>query len=238
MKIEVWSDFACPFCYVGKRRLEEALTSFTHGVEVEYKSFELDPNAATDVDSNVYELLSKKYGASIEQAKNMARGMKDHGAQVGIEFNFDDNIPTNTFNAHRLSKLASDLGQGKEMTESLFKAHLTDGKHIGDKETLLSISEKAGLDREEAARVLEGSHFSEEVRFDEEEARQFGIQGVPFFVINRKYAISGAQPVEVFADTLKKVWEEENGSTPFQTVTGRDNLQCDENGCDIPKYDQ
>jgi predicted DsbA family dithiol-disulfide isomerase len=238
MKIEVWSDFVCPFCYVGKRRLEEALNKFQHDVEVEFKSFELDPNAAVEVDMNVYELLSKKYGTSIEQAKNMTMGVKEHGAEVGIKFNFDHSIPTNTFNAHRLTKYAAAKGVDLPLTESLLKAHFVDGRHIGDEQTLLSIAESAGLDIQEAEEVLAGSRFSEEVRFDESEARQLGVQGVPFFVINRKYAISGAQPPEVFERTLEKVWEEENGVSPLQSVEGKSDMLCDDNGCAVPNNDK
>lgn len=233
MKIEVWSDFVCPFCYVGKRRLEAALDKLNHQVEVEFKSFELDPNAEVEMDMNVYELLSKKYGTSVEQAKNMSKGVEEHGAQVGIHFNFEDSIPTNTFDAHRLAKYAAAKGLEVSMTESLFKAHFVEGRHIGNKETLLSMAEGIGLDLEEVKEVLNGTHFSEEVRFDENEARQIGVQGVPFFVINRKYAISGAQPAEVFESTLEKVWEEENGPSRLQSVTGQSDMQCDDSGCQV-----
>lgn len=234
MKIEVWSDFVCPFCYVGKRRLEESLDTFKHDVEIEYKSFELDPEADVEMNMNVYELLSKKYGTSIEQAKNMSKGVMEQGAQAGIQFNFDDSIPTNTFDAHRLAKFAASKGLEASMAESLFKAHFIEGRHIGDKETLLSISESIGLDLVEVKEILSGSHFSEDVRFDESEARQLGVQGVPFFVINRKYAISGAQPAEVFESTLQKVWEEENSHSPLQTLAGESGMQCDDNGCQVP----
>jgi predicted DsbA family dithiol-disulfide isomerase len=238
MKIEIWSDFVCPFCYVGKRRLEEALEKFNLSVDVEFKSFELDPDAEVQVDMNVYELLAKKYGTSIEQAETMTKGIQEHGEQAGIKFDFNNSIPTNTFNAHRLAKFAALKGLDLKLTENLLKAHFVDGRHIGDKQTLLSIAENTGLDIEEAKKVLDGTRFTEEVRFDENEAGQLGVQGVPFFVINRKYAISGAQPLEVFESTLKKVWEEERGTPLFQTVTGNSDMMCNDNGCEVTKEEK
>jgi predicted DsbA family dithiol-disulfide isomerase len=238
MKIEIWSDFVCPFCYVGKRRLEEALEKFQLSVDVEFKSFELDPDAEVHVDMNVYEMLSKKYGTSNEQAKTMSEGIKEHGKQAGIKFDFDNSIPTNTFDAHRLAKLAALKGLDYKLTENLLKAHFVDGRHIGDKQTLLSISVNTGLDIEEVKEVLDGTRFTNEVRFDENEARQLGVKGVPFFVINRKYAISGAQPAEVFESTLKKVWEEERDTPPFQPVTGDSDMMCNDDGCDVAKEEK
>jgi predicted DsbA family dithiol-disulfide isomerase len=238
MKIEVWSDFVCPFCYVGKRRLEEALEKFELVVDVEFKSFELDPDAEVQVDLNVYEMLAEKYGTSIKQAKIMTKGIQNQGEQAGIKFDFDISIPTNTFDAHRLAKFAALNGLDMTLTENLLKAHFVDGRHIGDKQSLLHIAEKSGLDIEEAEEVLEGSRFSDEVRMDENEARQLGVQGVPFFVINRKYAISGAQPAEVFESTLKKVWEEEQGTLPLQSVPENSDLMCNDNGCEVEKEDK
>jgi predicted DsbA family dithiol-disulfide isomerase len=238
MKIEVWSDFVCPFCYVGKRRLEEALEKLQLSVEVEFKSFELDPAAEVEVDMNVYEMLAKKYGTSIAQAENMTKGIKEHGEQAGIEFDFDNSIPTNTFDAHRLAKFAALNGLDLKLTENLLNAHFVDGRHIGDKESLLFIAEDIGMDIKEAKEVLEGTRFSDEVRMDENEARQLGIQGVPFFVINRKYAISGAQPAEVFESTLKKIWEEEHGALPLQSVSGNSDLMCSDNGCEVEKEEK
>ncbi|WP_064093299.1 DsbA family oxidoreductase [Rossellomorea aquimaris] len=237
MKIEVWSDYVCPFCFIGKRRLEEALNSFPHkeNVEVEYKSFELDPNAEVHSHSSIYERLAKKYGTTVEQAKGMTKNVADQAATVGLTFNFDTNVPTNTFDAHRLTKYAKTVGKDAELTEKLLHAHFTDSKHIGDKNILLNIAESIGLNRQQAESVLKSNDFSEDVRLDEEEARQIGVQGVPFFVINRKYAISGAQPSEVFLNSLQKVWEEENESSPLQSLAPSNGLNCDENGCEIPK---
>ncbi|NMH70171.1 DsbA family oxidoreductase [Bacillus sp. RO3] len=236
MKIEVWSDYVCPFCYIGKRRLEEALEQFHQRdqVEIEFRSFELDPSAPVDTDMSIQELLSKKYRTSLEQAQNMTDSMTQQAAAVGLDFRFDTSIPTNTFDSHRLTKYAETKGKGEKLTELLLHAHFTLSKHIGDKETLVEIAKQAGLDGEESKAVLEGSDFSQDVRSDEEEARQIGVQGVPFFVINRKYAISGAQPKDVFLNSIQKVWEEENESSSLQQL-GTDGMACDENGCDIPE---
>ncbi|MGD6955953.1 DsbA family oxidoreductase [Rossellomorea aquimaris] len=235
MKIEIWSDYVCPFCYIGKRHLEEALQQFPERdqVEVAFKSFELDPDAPVDTDMSIQEILSKKYGTSLEQAKNMTDSMTKQAATVGLDFRFDSSIPTNTFDAHRLTKYAKTKGKETELTESLLQAHFTLSKHIGDKETLVGLAEQAGLDAEESQAVLEGQEFTREVRADEEEARQIGVQGVPFFVINRKYAISGAQPSDVVLSSIQKVWEEENQPALLQPL-GTDGKSCDENGCDVP----
>ncbi|MED4452217.1 DsbA family oxidoreductase [Metabacillus fastidiosus] len=237
MKIEVWSDFACPFCYIGKRRLEEALMNFPHKNEVDilFKSFELDPNASLDTELSINEILAKKYGMSIEKAKAMNASVGQQAAAVGLTFEFDNMKPTNTFDAHRLAKLAESKGKDKEMTEQLLKAYFTDSEHIGNHDTLLKIAEEAGLNREEAKSVLESEDFAEHVRADEMEAREIGVQGVPFFVINRKYAISGAQPVEVFNDTLQKVWEEENKKISLEQIKGNEAGVCTEDGCELPE---
>ncbi|MGE6752600.1 DsbA family oxidoreductase [Rossellomorea sp. NPDC071047] len=235
MKIEVWSDYVCPFCYIGKRHLEEALQQFPERdqVEVAFKSFELDSDAPVDTDMSIQEILSKKYGTSLEQAKNMTDSMTKQAATVGLDFRFDTSIPTNTFDAHRLTKYAKTKGKETELTELLLQAHFTLSKHIGDKETLVGLAEQAGLDAEESLAVLKGQEFTRDVRTDEEEARQIGVQGVPFFVINRKYAISGAQPSDVVLSSIQKVWEEENQTASLQPL-GTDGMACDENGCDVP----
>ncbi|WP_282137718.1 DsbA family oxidoreductase [Rossellomorea aquimaris] len=235
MKIEIWSDFVCPFCYIGKRHLEEALQKFPERdqVEVMFKSFELDPHAPVETDMSIQEILSKKYGTSLDQAKNMTDSMTKQAATVGLDFRFDSSIPTNTFDAHRLTKYAKTKGKEAELTELLLQAHFTLSKHIGDKETLVGLAEQAGLDAEESLAVLNGQEFTRDVRTDEEEARQIGVQGVPFFVINRKYAISGAQPSDVVLSSIQKVWEEENQPASLQPL-GTDGMACDENGCDVP----
>ncbi|RUS45714.1 DsbA family oxidoreductase [Cohnella sp. AR92] len=210
MKIEVWSDFACPFCYIGKRRLEGALEQFGHGgdIEVQFRSFELDPNAKRDVDYNVNEMLAKKYGMTVEQAAANNRSLTEQAKAIGLDYHMDKSILTNSFDAHRLTHYAAQFGKREEMAERLFKAYFTDGLHIGDHETLAGLAVEIGLDREGALAALKNDEFSSEVREDEQLAAQFGVRGVPFFVLDRKYAVSGAQPTEVFLQALEKAYSE------------------------------
>lgn len=239
MKIEVWSDFVCPFCYIGKRRLEQALEAFPHkeDVEVEFKSFELDPNSAFNTGQNIHEMLAKKYGMSVEQAKQANVGVGQQAESVGLTFNFDDMKPTNTFDAHRLAKFAETKGQEKAMTENLLHAYFTESKHVGEVDTLADLAEASGLDRDEALVVLNDKNaFATDVRQDESIAQQYGITGVPYFVINQKYAISGAQPKETFEGALKQVWEEENPAPKLQDLSGSgaEDAFCADGNCAVP----
>ncbi|MGX5820924.1 DsbA family oxidoreductase [Chitinophaga lutea] len=209
MKIDIWSDVACPFCFIGKRHLEAALEKFPHRdkVEVNWHSFELDPGAKEDYEEDQYELLAQKYGMSREQAVANSERVAASGEQAGIRFNFDTVQPTNTFNAHRLIQLARQQGKQDAVEETLFSAYFTQGRHIGKQATLEAVAAETGLD----TKGLFGTDaMVAEVRADEAQAQQLGIRGVPFFVFDMKYAISGAQPVNVFEQTLQKVWEENN----------------------------
>lgn len=212
MKVEIWSDFACPFCYIGKRRLEQALRQFPHRGETDvvYRSFELDPRADRNPSGDIHDLLASKYGLTRERAKAMNDSVAQQALAVGLTYRFDTVKPTLTFDAHRLAHWAGRYGKAEAMTERLLKAYFTDSEHIGDRQTLARLAEEIGLDAAEAEDMLAGEAFEAEVRADEREAEALGIRGVPFFVINRKYAISGAQPSELFLDTLHKAWNEEN----------------------------
>jgi predicted DsbA family dithiol-disulfide isomerase len=239
MKIEVWSDYVCPFCYVGKRRLEEALAQFPNKdlVEVEYKSFELDPNAPKETDKNIHETLAQKYGMSIEQAKQANENVGKQAATVGLTYNFDNMKLSNTFDAHRLTKFAKSVGKDHELTEKLLYGHFTESKYLGDHEILASIAESVGMDRQEALNVLHDKNaYANEVRIDESLAKQYGVSGVPFFVINQKYAISGAQPMETFLNALQKVWEEENPPLVLKDLStdGTDGAICTDEHCITP----
>lgn len=211
MKIEIWSDYVCPFCYIGKRRLEEALevTGLTDKVEVVFKAYELDPNSPRSSEMTMHEALSKKYNMSLEEAVNMTNNISEQAKTVGLDYDFENMKPGNTFDAHRLVKLAETENLGGILAESLLRANFIDAKEVGKKEVLLQLAVDAGISTERAKDMLESDEFAEDVKADISEARQVGVQGVPFFVINRKYAISGAQPVETFADALRKVTEEE-----------------------------
>ncbi|KHE72425.1 DsbA family oxidoreductase [Halobacillus sp. BBL2006] len=239
MKIEVWSDFVCPFCYIGKRRLEEALEQLPESaeVEVDYKSFELDPQAKRNTGQNMHEKLAAKYGRSLDEAREMTQNMTEQAKMVGLDFHFDTMVPTNTFDAHRVAKFAETKGLGKEVAEQFFKGVLTDSRDLGDHKTLAELASKIGMDSNEVNQVLQGTDYTEVVRAEENEAHQIGVQGVPFFVINRKYAVSGAQPTEVFVQGLQKALEEEKKSSPFEDLSTTNDAACTEDGCEIPSND-
>ncbi len=231
MKVEVWSDFACPFCYIGKRRFEAGLQQFAHKDEIEvvYRSFELDPNALRDGNPDTYDMLAAKYGMSREQAAANTSQVAQQAKSVGLDFHFDRTIQTNTFDAHRLAHYGASKGKGAEITERLLRAHFTDTLHLGRQETLADLAAEVGLDREEAVRILKDGAFENEVRADEQEAMQIGVRGVPFYVIDRKYAVSGAQPSEVFTQALQKAWDEAH---PITVISGfAEGAVCDAGGC-------
>ena len=211
LKIEIWSDYVCPFCYIGKRTLEQALlkTGFNNQAEVTFKAYQLDPDTPVDSSISVYESLAAKFGQSAEQAKEMTKGVAAHAEQVGLKYDFDNMVQANTLAAHRLVKWAETQGRDAVLTEQLLNAYFIEAEHIGKHAVLLDHAEKAGLPRNEAKRVLDSDEFLADVEQDIAEARQLGVQGVPFFVINRKYAISGAQPLEAFVDSIKQIADEE-----------------------------
>lgn len=233
MKIEIWSDYMCPFCYIGKRRFEEALELFPHKdqVEVIYRSYELNPNEQRDTDQTTYDSLAKKYGMSVQEAKSMTENVVAQARTVGLNYNFDSIKPTNSFDAHRLTHYAAEQGKAKEMTEVLFSAYFEKGEHIGSREVLIRLAEEAGMEAKQAEKILNESSYAEEVRRDEKEGADLGIQGVPFFVIDRKYGISGAQPLQVFTDALTQAWSE---SQPLKVIGGSNDVLCTDDSCGIP----
>lgn len=209
MKIEIWSDIACPFCYIGKRHLEQALEQLPDlEVNITWKSFELDPNAPIDSDLDIYDTLAKKYGRDRDWAKQMNNNMVNMASNVGLNFDMGSLIPTNTFNAHQLIHLAKEEGKQDEMKEALLSAYFSEGKHVGKADTLVKIAKKVGIDVQKAKQALKDNSYSNKVVQDVEEAHSLGVQGVPFFYINEKYGLSGAQPVEVFVEALSKIASE------------------------------
>ena len=210
-----------------------ALQQFTQGdqVEVEFKSFELDPNAERDVKMSQDEMLMKKYNMSAEQVKSSNNQLTAQAKAEGLEYHLEQTVLTNTFDAHRLMRYATSKWKGTEMNERLFFAHFTESKHLGDREILVELAEEIGLDKKETAEMLESKLYTAEVRTDEQEGSLLGVRGVPFFVIDRKYGISGAQPTEVFLETLKKVWTETN---PIQMVNDTTDANiCTDGSCNI-----
>lgn len=227
MKVEIWSDFVCPFCFIGKTYYEQALAQFPHRDRIEtiYRSFELDTSEQTGKLTPTVDVLAKKYGMPIEQVKAMQAQITNQAAQAGLTFNFENMMSVNTFDGHRLSVYAQKQGKGKQFTEVLFKAYFTDNAIISDHKILTDVAAQIGLDKAEVDQILQSSKYAEEVRQEEQEASQLGVQGVPFFVFDRKYAVSGAQPVQVFIDTLQRAWSEQSGSLI--------NVQGDANACSI-----
>lgn len=216
MKIEIWSDIMCPFCYIGKRRFEAALEQFSHKdkVEVEWKSFLLSPDVETDPSKNMNQFLAEHKGISVEEARQMHAYVTDMAAKSGLQYNFDIAIPANSFNAHRFLHFAKQYGKQDEAEERLFRAYFTEGKNIDDAQTIMAIAAALGLDTSALALAMGSDAFVEDVIADVQEAQQIGVRGVPFFVFNRKYAISGAQESDAFLQTLEKAYEEWQAAAP------------------------
>jgi predicted DsbA family dithiol-disulfide isomerase len=225
MKVEIWSDVVCPFCYIGKRKFEAALSEYkeTSNIEIIWKSFQLSPNTRTDTGKNIHQYLAEHKRISLEQAKSLNNQVTNIAKQVGLVFNFDQAIPVNTFNAHRFLHLAKQHGLQAEAEEQLFKAYFTDGKNSDDPQALMLIGSEIGLDPAEVKQVLESNQYADEVREDIAEAHELGIRGVPFFLLDRKYAVSGAQDSKVFLETLEKAftaWRKENPKSTVEITEG------------------
>jgi predicted DsbA family dithiol-disulfide isomerase len=214
LRIDVWSDIACPWCHVGKRRLEAALARFPHrdDVTVVWRSFELDPGApATDPtpELSYAARLARKYGSSVAEAERMISRMTATAAQDGLDFHFERVRPGNTFDAHRVLHLAHEEGRQDELKERLFRAYLGEGEAIADHATLERLADEAGLDAQYTREVLERGAFSQQVRADEDEARRLGVRGVPHFVFGGRHGVSGAQSVDTLLAALMTAWAEQ-----------------------------
>lgn len=210
IKIDIWSDIVCPFCYIGKRNLELALKNFParDQVKLHWKSFELDPHGKKTPEGNAYETLARKYGRSVEWAKQATARTAAMAKDVGLDFDYDRIIPANTFNAHRLVHLADREGLQERAEERLMKAYFTDGENINDTDTLVRLAVDIGLDTTETKILLATDAFTTEVRRDEEEAMRLGIHGVPFFLINGEVPLEGAHPPEAFLSALESLLPE------------------------------
>lgn len=205
MRIDVWSDFVCPFCYIGKRHLEAALKELKIEDEVDiiYHSYELDPKAPYSVDKRIDEVIANKYSIPLEQAQASNERIINTAKAAGLNYNFKDLKMTNSFDAHRLSQYAKTEGKMAEFNELVFRSYFIDSLLISDHGTLLNLAVELGLDKEKVQSILKSDQYKEEVREDERTAGEIGISGVPFFIFNKKEYISGAQPVEVFVETIK-----------------------------------
>lgn len=235
MKIEIWSDVMCPFCYIGKRHFEEALSKFSdkEHIDIEWKSFQLDPTMPDVVEESQEDYLVKRKGMSRDQIQGMLQNVTAMGKEAGLDFNFDQSIMVNSQKAHQLIQFAKSKGLGNEIEERLFQAYFTEGKNVADETTLTELGKEIGLDENELQVAFNDDKYLYQMKQDIQEAQNIGVRGVPFFVFDRKYGVSGAQPAEAFLETLDKSfteWREKNPKTILDISKGQ---SCDINGnCD------
>ncbi len=234
MRIEIWSDVVCPWCYIGKRRLESALASFEHAgdVEIVYRSYQLDPAAPTEPTQTVAEWLGSKYGGGPEAGRQMVDRVEAAAAEEGLLFRHHASLRVNTMAAHRLLHLALETGGPvlqASLKEALLSAYFIETENVADHATLRRLATGAGLDETRVREVLDGEEYAAEVEADIRQAAAFGATGVPFFVIDRKYGVSGAQPAETFTEVLEKAWSEAHPR--IDVVAGADS--CGPDGCAI-----
>jgi predicted DsbA family dithiol-disulfide isomerase len=214
VRVEIWSDVVCPWCYIGKRNFEAALAQFDHRdkVEVTWRAFELDPSAPSEREGAYATHLARKYGMSLEQAQQMIETMTATGAAAGVVLDFSQARPGNTFDAHRLIHLAGERGVQEAVKERFLRATFGEGEPIGDRGVLLRLAAEGGLPPEEAAAVLDSDTYADEVRAEEDLASELGISAVPYFVIDRTFGVPGAQPPEVILRALQRAWEKSSRS--------------------------
>ena len=234
MKIEVWSDYVCPFCYIGKRQLEKAIknSGYDGQIDVEFKSFLLDPTTPIDTEESIYTSLARKYNMSEQEAENMTTNVASRAKEVGLDYNFDDMKTANTTAAHRLAKLAAEQGKAEIYNERLMKAYFLEGEAIGRHDVLKRLAKEVELDMEDVQRVLESNEYEEAIEQDIYEAQQIGVRGVPFFVFNNKYGVSGAQPQGLFEQTIEQA-ASEAGLKKRIEVIGQDGTICSDGQCEV-----
>jgi predicted DsbA family dithiol-disulfide isomerase len=239
MKVEIWSDVVCPWCYIGKRRFEAALDGFPHReqVEVEWKAYELDPMSESAPAGTVVgprdqaTRLAAKYGTDVDSAQRMVDNVVAQAAADGLGYRLDRAIPANTVDAHQVIHLAGLRGVQDAVKERLLRAYFTEGEAVGDHDTLVRLAAEAGLDADEVRAALDEGRYVGAVRADEAEAQALGIRGVPFFVVDRRYGVSGAQPADVLRQVLDRAWSER---APLIPVVGGDATACGPDGCAVP----
>lgn len=233
LRLDIWSDIACPWCYVGKRRLESALARFPHAADVDivWRAFELDPSApaVSEGGPGYTDRLAKKYRTSTAQADAMIQRMTETAATDGLDFRFDRIRPGNTFDAHRLIHFAHERDCQDAMKERLLRAYMTEGQPIGDHDVLVTLAGEVGLDAASTRDVLETGRYADEVRTDEAQARELGISGVPFFVLGGRLGVSGAQPADVMLGALERAWSDLKSTVEPAVPEG---AACGPDGCD------
>ncbi|RZK10275.1 MAG: DsbA family oxidoreductase [Flavobacterium sp.] len=232
MKVEIWSDVMCPFCYIGKRNMEAALKEFPESeeIEIEWKSFQLDPNLPQTATDNHEEYLAKRKGFPVEQVKGMLQTVTNTAKQAGLDFHLEQSVIVNSFNAHRLIQFAKTKGLGDEAEERFFKAYFTEGKDMANLEILTALGSEIGLDEAELQEAFTNDQYAENVYQDIDEAKALGVTGVPFFVFDRKYAVSGAQPPQTFLQTFEKSFGEWKQKNPFIKLNTSKGESCDVDG--------
>jgi predicted DsbA family dithiol-disulfide isomerase len=232
MQIEIFSDVVCPWCYIGKRRLEHALDAFPHAADVTltYRSFQLDPSAPVRSAQTLEEHLAAKYGRTLDEARQMNQRVTDVAAAVGLEFRLDRAQRGNTLDAHRLLHLAAAEGVQARLAERLMRAYFAEGVPIADHDELTALAVDVGLTGTTVRAVLAGDAYTEDVRADLALARGFGITGVPFFVFDRTYGVSGAQDAAVLAEVMERAWSEARPGA----AAARNNEGCVEGACGTP----
>lgn len=236
LRVDIWSDIACPWCYIGKRRFETALQDFPQKDEVEvvWHSFELDPSAPTENPNSMRDGLARKYGRTPAQAQEMLDSMTGTAAVEGLEYHFENTRLTNTFLAHQLIHLAAEHGQQDAMKERLLLAYMSEGQNVGNLDTLAKLAQEVGLDGSEVRATLESGKYADDVRQDEAQAQALGISGVPFFVLGGKYGVSGAQGAEVLRGALDQVWAETHPAPLTLLGSANEAEGCEDGQCAVP----
>ncbi|WP_296284831.1 DsbA family oxidoreductase [uncultured Acinetobacter sp.] len=240
MRVDIWSDVVCPFCYIGKKRLEAAAKQTGIELEVHWHSFELDPEAPIRQEVSNTERLAQKYGRTFAEVEEMQRNIAAMAKEEGIEFNWENANSGNTFNAHRIIHLAQSKGLGSEAEEAFFYSYMTQGLPIGERETIEDVAARIGLNPGEVEDVLDSDEYADFVRFDEEVARdQLKVTGVPFFVFDQRVALAGAQPRDVFVQVLEKAQEtmgQAEGTENIENteVEQQDAAVCNDESCEVP----
>ncbi|NIE97635.1 DsbA family oxidoreductase [Acinetobacter sp. C26M] len=229
MRVDIWSDVVCPFCYIGKKRLEHVAQEAGIELDIHWHSFELDPNAPAKHDTSNTERLAKKYGRSYAEMEEMERNVAAMAAVEGIDFQWQKANSGNSFNAHRIIHLAQSKGLGNEAKEAFFHAYMTEGLAIGEREVVEEIASRIGLDNAEVEYVLDSDELADFVRHDEQIAHeQLKVTGVPFFVFDQKLALSGAQPREIFLQAMQQAQSEST-----EEIEQSDAAQCNDDQCEI-----
>ncbi|MFJ2651985.1 DsbA family oxidoreductase [Streptomyces sp. NPDC087420] len=243
MRVEIWSDIACPWCYVGKARFEKGLAAFAHrdDVEVVHRSFELDPGRAKGDTALVVDMLATKYGRTREEARSMEENVASNARSEGLDYRIDGRDHGSTFDIHRLLHLAKARGRQDELLSLAYRANFAEERSVFDSETLVALAVEAGLDEAEARAVLaDADAYADDVRADEREAAELGANGVPFFVLDRRYGVSGGQPAEVFTQALEQAWQgrviteigQDKGDADANDAS--DAAVCGPDGCAVP----